>query len=163
MIDKASEDWDQVKGSLARNRGQIDQRLTEPAVKANDFEKVVLKQIGGVRDVLKKMCQVSVTRTTLRKAVREVLMPLIDEHRDELFPEFAELDELKRSVERNRAKYKRATIGFFRRAPKVPDEVREQLQEFEDKLRRIAVLEEILVTFSQDVSGRLQDSDSRMQ
>ena len=167
MIDKASEDWDQVKGSLARNRGQIDQRLTEPAVKANDFEKVVLRQIGGVRDVLKKMCQVSVTRTTLRKAVREALMPLIDEHRDELFPEFAELAELKRSVERNRAQYKKARLGFFRRAPKVPDEVREQLEEFEAKLSRIfeleANLETNLETFSQELSGRLEDSDSRRQ
>jgi chromosome segregation ATPase len=163
MINKASEDWDQVERSLTRHRGHVDQRLTEPAVKAKDFEKVVMKQIGGVREVLKRMCEVSVTRTTVKKAVRDALMPLIREHREELFPELAELAELKRSIERNEASYKKATIGFFRRAPRVPDEVREQLEEFEERLRRISELEKNLESFSQDLGARLEDSDGQLQ
>ena len=58
---------------------------------ASSSDEDMRRQIGDVGSMLRKMCKASVTRKTLKEAVREALFPIIQEHRDELFPELAEL------------------------------------------------------------------------
>ena len=80
MIRRIAEQWDEVEEGI-RPVGSAD----------TDELRAILGQIGGVRDALRTMCRVSVTRTSLKNAVREALLPVIQEHRDELFPEVVEL------------------------------------------------------------------------
>jgi uncharacterized protein YicC (UPF0701 family) len=103
MIQRISDDW----GKLQED---IQPRAASPAVRGEDRGDTrgearseargeegelqrILRQVVTVREVLKEMCRVSVTRASLKQAVRDALLPVIREHRDELFPEFAVLSQ----------------------------------------------------------------------
>ena len=80
MIQKISDQWDGVEKDVDRVGSPEGQQLEAVAQKVKD-----------VRTALQTMCQASVTRTTLKEAVREVVVSLIEERGDELFPELKDL------------------------------------------------------------------------
>ena len=80
MIQKISDQWDGVEKDLTRVGNPEGQQLEAVAQKVKD-----------VRRALHTMCQASVTRATLKEAVREVVVSLIEERGDELFPELKDL------------------------------------------------------------------------
>ena len=80
MIQKISDQWDGVEKDVDRVGSPEGQQLEAVAQKVKD-----------VRTALHTMCQASVTRTTLKEAVREVVVSLIEERGDELFPELKDL------------------------------------------------------------------------
>ena len=80
MMENVSEQWNEIERRVPADGDSDSEQLQD-----------IVQQVGGVRDLLKKMCRASVTRTTLKAAVREALVPVIREHRDELFPELVEL------------------------------------------------------------------------
>ncbi len=80
MIQKISDQWDGVEKDVDRVGSPEVQQLEAVAQKVKD-----------VRTALQTMCQASVTRTTLKEAVREVVVSLIEERSDELFPELKDL------------------------------------------------------------------------
>ena len=80
MIQKISDQWDGVEKDVDRVGSPEVQQLEAVAQKVKD-----------VRTALQTMCQASVTRTTLKEAVREVVVSLIEERGDELFPELKDL------------------------------------------------------------------------
>lgn len=132
MINKVSEEWSQVNGGL--------EGMSQP--ESEDLERI-LGQVRGVRSVLKRMCDVSVTRTSLKSAVREALLPIIREHRDELFPEIVELRERlaasdggKESLESMRDL---ADIGEA--SGEATREFRDRLAGFESRIERLAEME----------------------
>src|SRR5690606_21898595 len=107
----------------------------------------ILRQVVGVRDVLRKMCQVSVTRTSLREAVREALLPILREHRDELFPELAEIQKRLDAVEAYEAVHGAPAAAADRPASDgaAPDAFRreffERLAGFESRIEQLAAIE----------------------
>ena len=80
MIQKISDQWDGVEKDVDRVGSPEVQQLEAVAQKVKD-----------VRTALQAMCQASVTRTTLKEAVREVVVSLIEERGDELFPGLKDL------------------------------------------------------------------------
>jgi chromosome segregation ATPase len=80
MIQKISDQWDGVEKDLTRVGNPEGQQLEAVAQKVKD-----------VRRALHTMCQASVTRATLKEAVREAVVSLIEERGDELFPELKDL------------------------------------------------------------------------
>ncbi|MBN1443817.1 MAG: hypothetical protein JXA90_13990 [Planctomycetes bacterium] len=126
MIHKVSEQWNKIEGDAK----QVEKPETE------ELERV-LGQIRSVSKVLKRMCEVSVTRTSLKNAVREALLPIIREHRDELFPEIAEINELKRRL----AIAESEAAASAAAQPALPPEFRERLESFESRIAKIAELE----------------------
>ena len=144
MINKMREEWDLVE--------QAAKEASEPDPQE---WKTVLQSIKGVREVLKKMCEVSVTRTTLKNAVTEALVAILKEHGRDLFPElFSELDRLRAQIEKIAAQAAggaalpaapgadRAVAGLRGAAyGAVSPEVTAQLKQLEEKTRRIGELE----------------------
>ena len=57
----------------------MDQALTRGEELPPKELRALLESVKGVREVLKRMCQVSVTRTTLKSAVREALVAVLRE------------------------------------------------------------------------------------
>ncbi|MCH2583106.1 MAG: hypothetical protein MK133_18135, partial [Planctomycetes bacterium] len=80
MIQKISDQWDGVEKDVDRVGSPEGQQL-----------EAVAQTVKDVRTALHTMCQASVTRTTLKEAVREVVVSLIEERGDELFPELKDL------------------------------------------------------------------------
>ena len=74
MIKKISEQWDGMEEDLDRLGNSDGPQLQS-----------VARKVGDVREALQSMCKASVTRTTLKDAVREVLVALIEERGGELF------------------------------------------------------------------------------
>lgn len=74
MIKKISGQWDGVEKEMEGIGGQERKQLQAVALKVND-----------VRQALHSMCKASVTRSTLKDAVREAVLDLIQERGDELF------------------------------------------------------------------------------
>jgi hypothetical protein len=152
MINKIAEQWSKIEVGVQGGEGE-----------AEDLRQL-LRQMVGVRDVLKRMCEVSVTRTSLKSAVREALLPIIQEHRDELFPELVEL--------RNRlAAGGNGLSGVLEletppdhaaTAPAFPEELRVRLEAFEARIRRIAEIEESLQCGIQELDGRLASGFDRV-
>ena len=130
MINKVSAQWNGIGGSVDQVGGR------------DDVDQLV-GHVQNVRDVLKKMCQVSVTRTSLKNAVREALAPVIEEYREELFPEVAEL---RRRLEA--AGEDGSVLDIYRGKLAVPEEVVTRLDDFE---ARIAKLSELEAKFRKDV------------
>ena len=83
MINKVSQDWEKVEQSGLDSRVEGEKELND-----------VLKHIVRVRQVLKEMCDVAVTRSSLKNAVLEALYPVLREHREELVSELALPNEL---------------------------------------------------------------------
>ncbi len=153
MINRLSDEWKRVESRVA---DEASEGSTEPDVQ--DVSEI-LQQIGGVREVLKKMCQVSVTRTTVRKAVRDALIPVLKEHKAELFPELAEIEALRKHLGR------RSGGGFrlFGADAKVTDELRERIDAFEARVREIADLGSSVETTVEQLGGRIGDVDGHIQ
>ena len=80
MIQKVSDQWDGVEKDVDRIGSAGREQLESVARKVKD-----------VRAALQSMCQASVTRTTLKEAVREAVLSLVEERGDELFPELKAL------------------------------------------------------------------------
>ena len=120
MINKISEEWSKIEQDLAKGESQ-------------ELEKV-REQILGVETTLKRMCQVSVTRTTVKNAIREALLPVIKEYRDELFPE---LVEVRRRLEA--AGEDPSVLDIYRgELPAVvPEEIQRQLDGFGDRIQTL--------------------------
>jgi hypothetical protein len=76
MINKLSEDWGRIE-EAARNGAPAD----------TEEWKRIQKSMVAIRDALRRMCEVHVTRTTLKEAVKEALLDVIKEHGKEIFPE----------------------------------------------------------------------------
>ncbi len=74
MIKKISEQWDGMEEDLDRLGDSDGPQLQS-----------VARKVGDVREALQSMCKASVTRTTLKDAVREMLVALIEERGGELF------------------------------------------------------------------------------
>ena len=74
MIKKISEQWDGMEEDLDRLGNSDGPQLQS-----------VARKVGDVREALQSMCKASVTRTTLKDAVREMLVALIEERGGELF------------------------------------------------------------------------------
>ena len=74
MIKKISEQWDGMEEDLDRLGNSDGPQLQS-----------VARKVGDVREALQSMCKASVTRTTLKDAVRDVLVALIEERGGELF------------------------------------------------------------------------------
>ena len=74
MIKKISEQWDGMEEDLDRLGNSAGPQLHS-----------VARKVGDVREAMQSMCKASVTRTTLKEAVREVLVALIEERGGELF------------------------------------------------------------------------------
>ena len=74
MIKKISEQWDGMEEDLDRLGNSDGPQLQS-----------VARKVGDVREALQSMCKASVTRTTLKDAVRELLVALIEERGGELF------------------------------------------------------------------------------
>jgi len=90
MINKVNEEWGKVEQTAKRG----------PNPETEEW-KTLVKSIVGVREALKRMCDVSVTRTTLHSAVKEALASLISGHEKELFPEvFREVASLRAQIEK---------------------------------------------------------------
>ena len=120
MIHKISKEWGEVEEASRRLDGS----------ESEDVQRM-LSAVAGVRDALKQMCDVSVTRTTLKDAVKESLLTIIRENRDELFPELAEV----------RARLDAAPASGVEALDgadfAMPEGVRERLDSFEDRLSRL--------------------------
>ena len=78
MINKVSQDWDKVEQSGVESRVAGEKEVN-----------AVLKHMVRVRQVLKEMCDVSVTRSSLKSAVLDALYPVLREHREELVSELS--------------------------------------------------------------------------
>ena len=74
MIKKISEQWDGMEEDLDRLGNSDGPQLQS-----------VARKVGDVREALQSMCKASVTRTTLKDAVRVVLVAVIEERGGELF------------------------------------------------------------------------------
>ncbi|MEM7231338.1 MAG: hypothetical protein AAF517_04150 [Planctomycetota bacterium] len=113
----------------------------------------ILGEIVGVRDVLKKMCKVSVTRTSLKNAVREALIPVIEEHRDQLFPEIVELRERLAQADDDPTAldpYRgTATSASQVEAAAATDDFVQRLKDFEARIERLSELD---TKFQDDLS-----------
>jgi chromosome segregation ATPase len=135
MIKKISEDWSGIEQSAKRlsARGGIGD------LGGGDEHELqgVLQEIAGVHSVLREMCRVSVTRATLRSALKEALLPLIEEHKYELFPELADLAEIRERLERAAG----ALPPDSASGATVPAELTAQMAGFEERLGRLADLE----------------------
>lgn len=68
MIENIGKEWDRVNHALTRGESLPPQEL-----------RALRESVQGIREVLKQMCQVSVTRTTLKSAVREALVAVLKE------------------------------------------------------------------------------------
>ena len=104
MIKKISEQWDGMEEDLDRLGNSDGPQLQS-----------VARKVGDVREALQSMCKASVTRTTLKDAVREVLVALIEERggellsglegsQDEQMASASDIAEVKESVAELRAK-----------------------------------------------------------
>ena len=93
MIRKLTDQWGEIeKGIRPMERSNTGESGSARARHTDTKQlQAIVSQIGNVRDALRTMCKVSVTRQSLKSAVREALFPVIQEHRDELFPEVVEL------------------------------------------------------------------------
>ena len=129
MIQKVSKDWSEVEAAATRLEGDDSEEVNR-----------LVQEISGVRQVLSRMCQVSVTRTTLKEAVREALFSVIAEHRSELFPELEGLDDKILSAVGKAAE---GELPASVLAPAgVPEEVTERMDVFEERVARLAALRE---------------------
>lgn len=145
MIKQVSEDWQELERT-AKAAGNMN---------AEHFENL-MRSIAGVKAVLKKMCDVSVTRTTLAEAVREALPPILHDGGPELLPSLyeevarlrARIDEMEAAVARSgvaaeaappsRAADVEAREATFRA------EISARLEDFEARVRRLAEFDEEL-------------------
>jgi len=119
----------------------------------------VLNEIASVRDVLRRMCQVSVTKKSLREAVRDALVPVLREHREDLFPEIAELRAL--LAEGRVGSPVVATPETADGAP-APLDVARRLADFEARVGRLAGLETEVHDSFEAVNTRLAGVDGRV-
>ncbi len=137
MINKVQQDWEKLGQALERTSG-------------SDLEvREVLKHIGGVREVLKRMCQVSVTRTSLKNAVRDALLPVLHEHRDELFPELQDFAAVKAGLSRQKGAA----------APSLTPELRGKILRFEERISQLTELQSLFT----DLSGQVSSVDEKVQ
>jgi len=142
MINKLSEDWNRIEDDVTRSEDATD----------SEGLKTILRQMVGVRDALKQLGRVNVTRTSLKSAVREALLPLIEEHKDELFPELAEL---RRRLEAGEIGAADVPAIVEPSAPAVPEELRDRLAGFEERIRNLAAVEV-------DLRGGLEALDEKI-
>jgi DNA repair exonuclease SbcCD ATPase subunit len=131
MIRNISEDWDKIGGSVNRRAGD------DGADEIQDL----LQAVRGVQAALQAMSRVSVTRTTLRSAVEETLVPIIRDRGPELF-------------------------ASLRGGPVPQGEVEERLRGFEERIERLVEVEsELQSAMAEDrqrVDSRLETVDDRL-
>jgi chromosome segregation ATPase len=125
MINKITEEWETVGGAMTRKE------LDDSA----DL-KAVLHAIQGVQSALRQMSQVSVTRTTLRSAVKDCLR----ENPSELLPLAAP----------------RESEG------PLPSEVATRLDDFRERLERLSEREGELLASVEAQGRRMDDVDGRL-
>ena len=86
MINKVSEEWDGVEETAGRAGPNMDPREAAR----------LLDAIRRVKEALRVMCQVHVTRTTLKAAVKEALQSILkEEPREVLSDVFSEISSLR--------------------------------------------------------------------
>lgn len=165
MIHRIGEEWERI-GESFRQR-----EVTEPV----EIEKV-LGAVEGVRDALRVMCQVSVTRTTLRSAIQEALVPILREHGPVLFPDlFREVAELRDRVTSIASApevldYRELeTVAAPVAGTAMPAEVALRLEGFEERIQRLIEQgEEVQVSFAEHrekiagVDGKVEEVDERL-
>jgi len=151
MINKARGRWQEVEHSAQRLKKRGDAEPSDG----------VLREIAGVREVLQHMCQASVTRTSLREAVREVLLPLLREHRDELVETGGGAGEGAGStVEAPAPLLGSGSSGGG--ASTMPEGVLHRLDSFEERIRRLAALDAEMLSSVDALGDRLQSVDGRV-
>lgn len=135
MIKKMSEEWGRVEESLPPERPMDPAELQH-----------VIRAIEGVRDALRTMSQVSVTRTTLKSAVREALFPLLKEHAGELFP----------NPNPNPNIVSTSAAVF-------PEAVSAQLESFEERIHRLLEAKDEIQSSLELYGQRVDGLDSRLE
>ena len=130
MINKIAEEWDRVGDSMPRKD------LDDSA----DL-KSVLQAIRGVQSALKQMSQVSVTRTSLKNAVKDCLR----ENSSEIIPW---------------AGARGAGVGGD--ADALPAEIAERLESFQARLERLSEREDELSATVEAHGKRMDDVDGRL-
>ena len=147
MINKLSEQWNRLEervGGVTSGESQEAEGL--------------LGQVASVREILQKMCEVSVTRTSLKEAIREALLPIVRQYRDELFPE---LVELRRRLEASGEDP--AALDVYRgESPRLADDVAVRLEGFEQRISELAASIDQRITQEQ-LAGSETRQDHRLQ
>lgn len=172
MINKAEGDWGRLE-DVVRSGTTGDSRDGDSRDGDSLDREAVLKGIAGVRDVLKRMCQVSVTRSSLREAVREAILPILQEHREDLFPEIAELRELRdlasaRATEPNSGPPAEVAGLLGTNTDTDTDtgtgsgDVARRLEDFEARVQRLARLEDDVERSFEAFGSRLTRVDGRV-
>ncbi|HVR74132.1 MAG TPA: hypothetical protein VMT52_07365 [Planctomycetota bacterium] len=166
MIHRIGEEWERI-GESFRQR-----EATEPV----EIEKV-LGAVEGVRDALRVMCQVSVTRTTLRSAIQDALVPILREHGPALFPDlFREVAGLRDQVTSFAGASEAlecrdlGTAGDPVVGAAMPAEVAMKLEGFEERIQRLIEQgDEAQVSFADcrekiaGVDGKVEEVDERLE
>src|SRR5688572_23661294 len=114
MIRNISEDWDRIGNSMNRRAGEDDSAEIQD----------LLKAVRGVQAALQTMSRVTVTRTTLRSAVEETLVPILQERGPELFPG-----------------WRAAPVGEGEVAPGSGIGVEDRLRGFEERIEKLVEAE----------------------
>jgi chromosome segregation ATPase len=137
MIRNISEDWDRIGNSMNRRAGDDDSAEIQD----------LLKAVRGVHAALQTMSRVTVTRTTLRSAVEETLVPILEERGPQLIPG-----------------WRASQAGAL--APASDVGVEERLRSFEERIERLVEAEsELQSAMEQErarVDSRLGSVDERL-
>jgi chromosome segregation ATPase len=137
MIRNISEDWDSIGNSVNRRAGEDDSGEIQD----------LLKAVKGVQAALQVISRVNVTRTTLRSAVEETLVPILEKRGPELL-----------------GRWRPAAGGEAGVVSEVA--VEERLRGFEERIERLVEaeteLQSALATERVRVDSRLGSVDERM-
>ena len=126
MIKKISEQWDGMEEDLDRLGNSDGPQLQS-----------VARKVGDVREALQSMCKASVTRTTLKDAVREVLVALIEERGGELFSGLEGSQEEQMASASDIAEVKESVAELRAKLDAIESRVGEVDSSFDDRLGAI--------------------------
>ena len=123
MIKKISEQWDGMEEDLDRLGNSDGPQLQS-----------VARKVGDVREALQSMCKASVTRTTLKDAVREVLVALIEERGGELFSGLEGSQDEQMASASDIAEVKESVVELRAKLDAIESRVGEVDSSFDDRL-----------------------------
>lgn len=143
MINRVSEDWREVERA-ARTAGNM----------SADQVDSLMRSISAVTAALRKMCEVSVTRTTLAAAVKEALPPILQDGGPQLFPGLYE------EVARLRAKVEDVAAAVAESGSRAEVSATEAA---EREARERDAREAIEAGFRREIAARLEDFEARVR
>ena len=164
MINKVSEEWDGVEETAGRAGPNLDPREAAR----------LLDAIRTVREALRAMCQVHVTRTTLKAAVKEALQSILrEEPRAVLSEVFSEITSLRGRLDAlasSGAPAPKGAGGLAREAPPAgredlvpPAIMASRLDSLQENYQRIFDLERELRASLTSQGGRFSGLEGEVQ